>query len=336
MKRGLTLGKYAPLHKGHQLVIETALAEMDEVYVIIYDSPEVTDIPLPVRSEWIRKLYPETRVIEAWDGPCEVGDSTEIKANHENYIINKLKLPEMNAFYSSEFYGKHMSKALKAVNRIVDPGRKNNNISGSQIRINPYKYRKFISPSVYRDLISNVVFLGAPCTGKTSIVKRLAQEFQTQWMPEYGREYWEKNQENRQLSLDQLVEIAEIHRIKEDKKLENSDKYLFTDTNAITTYMFSRYYHNNADLRLEELALKASARYDIVFLCDIDIPYENTWDRSGEIKRKIFQKQIIADLKIRKIPCFLLKGNMEKRVEQVKYILKKFKKYNNIRDKNGE
>jgi HTH-type transcriptional repressor of NAD biosynthesis genes len=36
-KRGLTLGKFAPLHKGHQLLIETALSEMDEVLAIIYD-----------------------------------------------------------------------------------------------------------------------------------------------------------------------------------------------------------------------------------------------------------------------------------------------------------
>jgi len=45
MKRGLTLGKYAPLHKGHQLVIETGLREMDELLVLIYDAPE-TEIPL--------------------------------------------------------------------------------------------------------------------------------------------------------------------------------------------------------------------------------------------------------------------------------------------------
>lgn len=51
---GLTLGKYAPFHKGHQYVIETALAEMDEVTVIIYDAPETTFVPLSVRSRWIK------------------------------------------------------------------------------------------------------------------------------------------------------------------------------------------------------------------------------------------------------------------------------------------
>lgn len=60
--RGLTLGKFAPLHKGHQLLIETALAEMDDVIVIIYDCPEVTNIPLPVRADWIRQLYPTVQL----------------------------------------------------------------------------------------------------------------------------------------------------------------------------------------------------------------------------------------------------------------------------------
>ena len=86
---GLTLGKFAPLHKGHQLVIEMALAEMDAVTVIIYDAPETTSIPLNIRSNWLRKLYPQVKVIDAWDGPTEVGDTPEIKRKHEKYILNE-------------------------------------------------------------------------------------------------------------------------------------------------------------------------------------------------------------------------------------------------------
>lgn len=48
--RGLTLGKFAPLHRGHQFLIETALGEVDELVVIAYDSPHVTNVPLPVRA----------------------------------------------------------------------------------------------------------------------------------------------------------------------------------------------------------------------------------------------------------------------------------------------
>ncbi len=326
-RRGLTLGKYAPLHKGHQLVIETALAEMDEVVVIIYDAPDVTPVPLPVRSNWIRELYPTVQVIEAWDGPTEVCDTPEIKHRHEDYILSRLGVTGITHFYSSEFYGDHMSRALGARNRLVDPERRQVPVSGTMIRNNPFRHREYIHPRVYRDLITNVVFLGAPCTGKTTLASRLAREFRTQGMPEYGRAYWERHQVNRRLSLDQLVEIAEGHLEREEELLLSADRYLFTDTNALTTYQFALHYHGKASPRLTELAEKAVSRYDLVFLCDDDILYEDTWDRSGEVDRHIFQKAVQDDLIQRRISFFTLSGDLESRIYEVKSILKQHGKY---------
>ena len=331
-QRGLTLGKCAPFHKGHQFLIETALSEMDEVIVIIYEARETTSVPLNIRAGWIRRLYPDVQVIEAWDGPTEVGDTPEIKKKHEDYILNRLKLQGITHFYSSEFYGEHMSLALGAVNRIVDYNRKTVPISGTQIRKYPFACREYLHPWVYRDLITNVVFLGAPSTGKTTLTSRLAQEYDTVWMPEYGREYWEKHQVNRRLSLEQLVEIASEHLNREEELLSEANRYLFTDTNAITTYMFSLDYHNTAAPQLTELANRAASRYDLVFVCDVDIPYDDTWDRSGDVNRRIFQKQIVNDLIIRKIPFFLVQGELETRVKYVKGVLDKYRKYENLLD----
>lgn len=327
---GLTLGKFAPLHKGHQFVIETALTEMDEVSVIIYDAPETTPVPLNVRSNWIKKLYPQVKVIEAWDGPTMVGNTPEIKRLHEDYVIEHLQVSGITHFYSSEFYGEHMSVALGAVNRLVDPSRKSIPVSGTEIRESPFSCRAYISPVVYRDLITNVVFLGAPATGKTTIASKLADEYKTVWMPEYGREYWETHQAERKLSLEQLVDIAVEHLKREDEHLYEANQYLFTDTNAITTYMFSLYYHQSALNKLIELANSAQSRYDLVFLCDVDIPYADTWDRSGDVRRKIFQKQIVGDLLARKIPYIILRGDLETRVAKVREVLRKFQKYQSL------
>ena len=324
--RGLTLGKYAPLHKGHQLVIETALSEMDEVVVVIYDCPDTTRIPLTVRAGWIRDLYPTVQVIEAWDGPAEIGHTEEIKKKHEDYIINQLKIAGITHFYSSEFYGDHMSRALGAVNRLVDPARTSVPVSATEIRQDPFTFREYLDQRVYRDLITNIVFLGAPSTGKTTIAERLARDYQTVWMPEYGREYWDQHQVDRRLSLCQLEEIAEKHLQREDELLSQANRFLFTDTNALTTLIFARYYHNSTTPRLEELATRAAERYDIVFVCDIDIPYDDTWDRSGETNREVFQKQIVADLMNRKIPFATLHGDLETRVEYVKTIVDRFQK----------
>jgi cytidyltransferase-like protein len=160
MKRGLTLGKYAPLHKGHQLVIETALAEMDEVLVIIYNAPDTTNVPLDVRADWIRKIYPQVKVIEAWDGPTIVGNAPEIKRMHEDYVINKLKIKGITHFYSSEFYGEHMSRALNAFNRLIDPERKIVQISGTKIRTNPTAFREFMHSLVFEDWLRYENLLG--------------------------------------------------------------------------------------------------------------------------------------------------------------------------------
>ena len=63
-KIGFTIGKFAPLHKGHQFLIETALKEMDEFYVVIYDT-NVINIDVKKRAGWIKKLYPKVKIIYA-------------------------------------------------------------------------------------------------------------------------------------------------------------------------------------------------------------------------------------------------------------------------------
>lgn len=327
---GLTLGKFAPFHKGHQHLVETALSEVEHLIVLVYDSPQVTSVPLPVRANWIRGLYPEVEVIEGWEGPPDSGHTPEIMRKQEEYVLRILLGRKVTHFYSSEFYGDHMSKALGAQNRLVDNDREKVPVSATAIRNDPYKHREFLSPNVYRDLIVNVVFLGAPSTGKTTIAEDCAKHFSTVWMPEYGREYWEEHQVERRLTLEQLVEIAEGHLERENALLCNAKRFLFTDTNAITTFMFSQYYHGKAHDRLELLAHQVEKRYDLVFLCDFDIPYDNTWDRSGEANRETFQKQIIADLAMRKIPYILLSGNREERLKKVVGALIGFEKYSNL------
>lgn len=326
-KIGLTLGKFAPFHRGHQLVIETALAEMDQVMVLIYHAPETTTIPLAVRAQWIRDLYPAVEVIEAPDGPTQVGYTPEIMRVNEAYILRRVGDRGITHFYSSEPYGAHVSVALGAINRMVDSGRVQVPVSGTHIRANPFLHRAYIHPRVYRELITHVVFLGAPSTGKTTLAQALAEKYQTQWMPEYGREYWEKHQVNRRLSPEQLLEIAEGHLRREDERLNLANQYLFTDTNAITTFMFARYYHGQALPALAARAKQAETRYDLSFLCGTDIPYEATWDRSGDVNRMVFQEMIEQDLLSRQIPFIRLCGDLESRMRVVAAVLAGFEKF---------
>ena len=329
MTTGLTLGKFAPLHAGHQHLIETALKEVDELLVIIYDT-KLTEVPLPVRARWIKTLYPSVTVIEAWDGPEICSPQREYEIKEEKYVLGLLNGKQITHFYSSEYYGGHMGRALNAIDRRVDNDRLAVPISATQIRKNPFLHRRFINDVVYKDLIVKVVFLGAMSTGKSTLVEALAKRFNTCCASEYGREYWETHQVDKRLSFEAFDEIATGHIAREDQAALNANKYLFVDTNAITTYMFALDYHGKAPALLTQLALENAQRYDLFFLCDDDIPYDDTWDRSGEQKRAVFQKQIVADLNERKIPYITLKGNLEERMAKVENVLVSFTKYSNF------
>ena len=319
---GLVLGKFAPLHKGHQLMIETALQEMDEVSLIIYHT-SLYHIPLSVRAAWIKQLYPSINVIEAPDGPEVVSDAPEIKKIHEEYILKKLGGTEITHFYSSEFYGEHVSKALNAVDRRIDDSRIQIPISGTEIRKNSFACRSFISDTVYRDLICKCVFLGAPSTGKTTLCEALADEFNTQWVPEYGREYWETHEINHRFPLEGFNEIVVEHQKREEAAFLRSNRFCFIDTNAMTTRLFALDYHNRSTELVEHTADQNKDRYDIFFLCGDDIPYADTPDRSGDQKRHEFQQLIIDDLKQRGINYITLTGSLRERIEKVASILKK-------------
>lgn len=336
---GLTLGKFAPLHRGHQFLIETALAEMDEVIVMIYDCPETTDVLLSVRANWIRQLYPRVRVIEAWDGPTEIGDTPVIKQAHEAYVLRQLQGQRVTHFYSREFYGEHMSVALGAVNRLLDwtPDSTWGNrtavpISATQIRASPHAHRPFLHPLVYRDLITHVVFLGAPSTGKTTLAEALAHRYHTRWMPEYGREYWETHQVDRRLSLEQLEDIAVGHLEREEAHLAQANRYLFTDTNALTTYRFSLYYHGNATPYLAELANRCSVPLRPGVSVRGRYSLRRHLGSIGEGNRAVFQKQIVSDLLVRRIPFFRVRGDLQSRIRDVEQVLAQFQKYHNLLD----
>ena len=167
----------------------------------------------------------------------------------------------------------------------------------------------------------NIVFMGAPSSGKTTICKMLSEHYSEPWMHEVGKQYWIDNQVDRRLSQEQLFEIAQLHLKEEDIQLAKAKHYLFTDTNAITTYMFALDYYGKVDPPLSNMAKLAQNRYDLFFVCNIDIPYEDTWERSGEVYRSRFQQMILEDLDARGISYNILSGTIEDRFSKVLSIL---------------
>ena len=150
-KIGFTIGKFAPFHKGHEFLIQTALNEMDEVYVIVYET-NLTSIPVSIRSTWITNVFPKVKVLYAYDPPTKIGldpESVKIQMEYLKKIINPIPVTH---FYCSEKYGQFVAKSLNIIERNVDYNRDNVKISSTIIRNDLESNKKYLEAQVYNDI----------------------------------------------------------------------------------------------------------------------------------------------------------------------------------------
>ena len=147
---GFTIGKFAPLHKGHELVIETALKEVDEMYVVIYDT-NLINIDIEKRASWVKKLYPNVNIIYAFNSPKQYGLDKESVNIQMKYLSNIIKDIPVTHFYSSEPYGEKVANYLHINNRIVDKERNVVPISARKIRQDLNANSNFVEGFVYKE-----------------------------------------------------------------------------------------------------------------------------------------------------------------------------------------
>ena len=148
---GFTIGKFAPLHKGHQFLIETAIAEMDEFYVVIYDT-DIIDVNIEKRAKWIKNLYPSVHIIYAYNSPKQYGLDEESVKIQMDYLSKLIKGIPVTHFYSSELYGQKVAEYLKIEHRIVDLERKEIPISARKIREDYKGNLDYLEEVVFSDL----------------------------------------------------------------------------------------------------------------------------------------------------------------------------------------
>ncbi|MET3027134.1 DUF4301 family protein [Flavobacterium sp. UW10123] len=169
--------------------------------------------------------------------------------------------------------------------------------------------------------IIKIALFGPESTGKTTLAKQLADYYETEWVPEFARDYLqEKWEENKHICVaDDMMPIAYGQTALENEKLAKADKYLFCDTNLMVTKVFSEMYYGFCDPLLNEAALKHE--YDLFFLTDIDVPWEKDDIRdTPEGRETVFSvfKQTLIDTKK---PFITLSGDKETRLAKATAII---------------
>ncbi len=156
MKVGFTIGKFAPLHKGHQYLIEKGIKEMDKFYVVVYETKLIKNT-LEERAKWIKDIYPEVEILYAKNPPSKYGLDKESVKIQTDYLKNIIKNIPVTHFYSSEPYGKYVAEEFKIQDVQVDRKRKKFSISATKIRQNMEINKKYLEKEVYEDIKGKVV-----------------------------------------------------------------------------------------------------------------------------------------------------------------------------------
>ncbi|MEP3891108.1 MAG: AAA family ATPase [Hellea sp.] len=329
-KTGLIVGKFCPLHKGHQYLIETALKACERLVIISYAKPGYLGCETQKRRDWLEELYPETiRLVVDDNWLLDRGTSLFKCVPHDDadeethryftaWLCHSVLGETADAIFTSEDYGDGFARAVSEYQRspakhiCVDKARDVVPISGTKIRENPAHNRGYLSDVVFRSFIKKAVFLGGESTGKSSLAEMLAARLGTQYAPEYGREIWE--QKKGQLSFEDLLHIAQTQIKREASLLPTSRDWLFCDTSPLTTLFYSDSMFGKTDPELEKLS---QLTYDVTFLCAPDFEFVQDGTRQGAAFRERQHQWYLSALKQRAIDYVLLKGPMEERLNVV-------------------
>lgn len=173
-----------------------------------------------------------------------------------------------------------------------------------------------------------IVTFGPESTGKTSLAKALAAYYDTQWVPEFAREYLQKKYDDAGeiCAPEDLLPIVKGQLTSENELVKKANKVLFCDTNPLETYVYGEaYYSNFENRRLKEIVDKT--HYDLYLLTYIDVPWEADDLRDKPEEREEMFDLFEKALQEHNLPYVLVKGSHEQRlktaIEQVDWLLKK-------------
>ena len=312
MRTGLLLGKFMPLHLGHRALIRFAAERCDRLCVWLCVSPS-EPISGAWRCMWLEaelEAFPhaELRYVEysEQEYPNTSVSDQAVSAKWAEMIRRlwpDFSGPE-HVVFSSEPYGAYLAENLDAACETFDIERRQIPISASMIRSAPYKYWELLPEPVRLFWVDSVCLVGTESTGKTTLTKHLAEQFDSPWISEAGRDIVGHTEECR---WEDLLHIAEAHARSILDALKNPCRRLFVDTDVTITQSYARYLF---DRPLEVSAwIRAANRFKLYLFCDRDAPYVQDGTRLPPVERDHLHESHLQSFGKAHIPLQFITGD---------------------------
>lgn len=328
LKKGVVIGKFMPLHKGHVNLINFAKNFCDYLTVLV-DNYEPSEISLLNRVSIVGKEFNSfnTRVIGIDKVmPQKPEDCQDFWIVWKDAIIRNVGY-KPNYIIGAENYVYTLAKYLDCEALVIDNERNMIPISGTDIRKNPYTDLNwnYLSNESKKFFLKKIAIVGPESIGKTTLTRELSKTFNTCHVEEFARFYLESIKH--ELIYSDMETIAKGHSSLISTVQNNANKILFIDTDFITTKIWSQKLFGKYPIILDFLIEKT--KIDHYFILDINTEWVQDGIRYFPDKedRKWFFNEFIEELEKHKFKYNIITGNnFEEKTEKAKNLVLNFKK----------
>ena len=239
-KVGMYGGCFNPLHKGHLNCIIKAACMCEELYVVLSCSINRNEIDERIRYRWLYQLTKHignVKLIIIRDETYTKEEYTEEASKKDTeYIKKTIGKPIDVVFCGSDydknsFWGKNYPESELIIFE-------RDGVSSTEIRKNPYKHWDELPNIVKTFYNKKILIAGIESSGKTVMTINLANYFNTNYILEAGRELSEKSGTDMMMLPIDFTEILLQQKLDELHAIENSNKFLFCDTDCLYTRFF--------------------------------------------------------------------------------------------------
>lgn len=158
-----------------------------------------------------------------------------------------------------------------------------------------------------------IAVIGPESTGKSTLCTRLAEHYDTAWVPEYARQFLLENGPT--YTFDDLLTIAQRQLALEDKLAVNAkNNLLFADTEMYVMKIWCEFvFGKTHQWILDQIAAR---HYDLFLLCNIDLPWiKDEFREYPDIEPRIKLFNIYKDNMINQhIPWKIISGTDNQRL----------------------
>lgn len=354
---GVIFGKFYPVHTGHINMIYEAFSKVDVLHVVVCTDTE-RDLQLfkdskmkrmPTnedRLRWMQQIfkYQQKQIVIHHldeDGIPSYPNGWQGWADRVKELFEEKNIRPSVVFSSEPQDKEPYEQYLNLEVHLVDSARESFNVSATKIRNNPFQYWRFIPKEVRPFFVKTIAILGGESSGKSVLVSKLANVFNTTSAWEYGREFvFEQlggNEQAMQYSDYPLMALGHQRYI--DYAMKHAHKVAFIDTDYITTQAFCIQYEGKAHPFIESMIKEYP--FDVTILLSNNTKWVDDGLRSlgstkqrqrfQQLLKKLLEKYHVPYIEIES-PSYLDRYNKTKEVVEAilndEEIPLQFKRYN--------